>query len=660
MPSRRIKKLLIANRGEIALRIQRTCREMGIATVAVYSEPDADMPFVEQADEAVALGGAAPRESYLNVDALLAAAKRTHADAIHPGYGFLSENAAFARQVGEAGLTFVGPTPKAMEMMGSKIGARKIMSEAGVPIVPGAEISGLSDTQVLEHASSVGFPVLVKASFGGGGRGMRIVEKPGELLDAVASARREAGSAFGNDTVFLERYVASPRHVELQIFGDEHGNVVHLFERECSIQRRHQKIIEEAPSPAVNATLRQQMGDAAVKAARAIGYLGAGTVEFILAPDGKFFFLEVNTRLQVEHPVTEAITGLDLVRLQLMVAQGEPLPLAALKPTMKGYAIEARLYAEDAKKGYLPVAGRLETFELPGDVRVDSGFRSGSEVSIHYDSMLAKVIAAAPTREEAAQHLASALRRARIHGLTTNRDLLVEILEHPEFLEGKTDTHFLLRHPPEQLLAAGVPETTVRVHALVAVLAAQAERRDGTTVNRDVVSGFRNNPSLLQQQDLRFGETTYEVRYRLGRGARFEVNGANLEGVLLHRVTASEVVLTAEGIRHRFHVAVQGLVAYVDSPLGATALTSVPRFPESEDEAASGSLIASMPGKVIRVNVSEGQRVEKGTVLLVLEAMKMEHAVASPAKGKVASLRVVVGDTVAGGDVLAVVESEAT
>ena len=656
MSARRIQKLLIANRGEIALRIMRTCRVMGIRTVAVYSEPDEPMPFVRAADEAVALGGASPKESYLDVEKLVHAARVSGADAVHPGYGFLSENADFARRVGDAGLTFVGPPPTAIDAMGSKLGARDIMTRAGVPVVPGAELSGASDAEISARAEAIGYPVLVKASFGGGGRGMRVVESAGDLLAAVASARREAGSAFGNDTVFLERYVTSPRHIELQIFGDMHGNAVHLFERECSIQRRHQKIIEEAPSPVVTEALRAQMGAAAVTAAKAIGYVGAGTVEFIVAPGGEFFFLEVNTRLQVEHPVTEAITGLDLVRLQLLVAQGEPLPDEALRPTRRGHAIEARLYAEDPHE-YLPVAGPLHTFEVPDDVRVDSGFESGSVVGIHYDSMLAKVIAYAPTRAEAAQHLASVLRRSRLHGVVTNRDLLVAILEHPEFGEGKTDTHFLQRHPPSALLEGVEPESTVRLHALVAALAAQAQNRAAAPTLQFAPTGFRNNPSQLQRRSFTHKSRTLEIGYWLGRGARFTVDGAPLEDVSLHKASPDAVDLTAGGVRRRYAVARHAGGVWVDSALGSSAFAEVSPFPDAAAELVTGSLVAPMPGKVVRVNVAAGDAVKKGAVLLVLEAMKMEHAIAAPAAGTVAALRVKAGDIVAGGDVLAVVEA---
>ena len=451
-----ISKLLIANRGEIASRIIRTARAMDITTVAVFSDPDAGLPFVREADEAVRLPGSAPAETYLRAEALIAAAAAAGADAVHPGYGFLSENAGFARACAAAGLTFVGPSPEAIEAMGSKTAAKELMAAAGVPVLPGAVFDDGAEPDPAElhkAAAEIGYPVLVKAAYGGGGRGMRIVPGPDEIAGAVASARREAASAFGNGTVFLERFVESPRHIEVQILGDQAGTVVHLFERECSIQRRYQKIIEEAPSPAVGEDLRAELCRAAVAAGQAIGYVGAGTVEFVLDASGRFYFLEVNTRLQVEHPVTELITGLDLVRLQLEIAAGQPLPPQVTGARITGHAIEARLYAEDVPAGYLPASGDLHTLEIDSSngLRVDAGFASGTRVSTFYDSMLAKVIGYGPTRDDARRTLAGALSRARLHGVVTNRDLLVGILREPEFAAGAIDTGYLARHQPEEL-----------------------------------------------------------------------------------------------------------------------------------------------------------------------------------------------------------------
>ncbi len=440
-----INKILIANRGEIARRIMRTCREMGIATVAVCSGPDRDAPFVLEADEVVPLAGALPSETYLRIDAIVDAARKTQSNAIHPGYGFLAENAEFARACRESAVTFIGPPADVIAAMGSKIEAKRRMRAAGVPLLPSVEVGSQSADQVLREAASLGWPVIIKASAGGGGRGMRIVREPGQVASLLETARRESQAAFGDAALFVEPYVEAARHIEIQIFGDAHGNVAHLFERECSIQRRHQKIIEESPSTALDVELRRAMTDAAVRAAKAIGYVNAGTVEFLLTPDGKFYFLEVNTRLQVEHPVTECVTGVDLVRLQIMIASGEPLPPEVREPALRGHAIEARLYAEDPRHDYLPSAGELLRFRFPPDagVRIDSAVGDTGVVSPYYDSLLAKVIAHAPTRAEAARRLSHALARAHIHGLRTNRELLVRMLEHPDFLRGQTDTDFL-------------------------------------------------------------------------------------------------------------------------------------------------------------------------------------------------------------------------
>ena len=496
-----ISKLLVANRGEIASRIFRTARSMDIATVAVYSDPDAQLPFARDADEAVHLPGGTPAETYLRADAVIDAARRAGADAVHPGYGFLSENAGFARACAAAGLTFVGPSPEAIDAMGSKTAAKELMRAAGVPVLPGAvfdERSSPGEDQLRAAAAEIGLPVLVKAAFGGGGRGMRIVRELGDVAEAVASARREAKSAFGNGAVFFERYVDSPRHIEVQIVGDHGGTVVHLFERECSIQRRYQKIIEEAPSPAVDDALRSALCQAAVAAGKAIGYVGAGTVEFVLDPAGCFYFLEVNTRLQVEHPVTELVTGIDLVKLQLEVAAGRPIGDEVARAVITGHAIEARLYAEDVPAGYLPTSGDLHSFWIPnGDgLRVDAGFAPGTRVSTFYDSMLAKVIGYGATRDDARRRLAGSLARARLHGVTTNRDLLVGILREEQFAAGAIDTGYLERHPYAELVPG--PGAASTAHLLAAALAGQAARRAAAPVLASLPSGFRNNPSAPQ------------------------------------------------------------------------------------------------------------------------------------------------------------------
>jgi acetyl-CoA carboxylase biotin carboxylase subunit len=656
-----IRTLLVANRGEIARRIMRTCRDLGISTVAVHSDVDADAPFVREADLAVSLGGRTPAESYLRISDVVGAAVEAGADAIHPGYGFLSENAEFARACVEAGITFVGPPVEAIELMGSKLAARDLMQAAGVPVLPGTDLTGLDDDAVRAAAEDIGWPVLVKASYGGGGRGMRVVRDPGQLLDAVDGARREAAGAFGNDTVFLERYVDDPRHVEIQVFADTQGEVVSLFERECSIQRRHQKIIEEAPSPVVTPDLRAEMGAAAIEAARAIGYVGAGTVEFIVTPERDFYFLEVNTRLQVEHPVTELVTGLDLVQLQLQVAEGRPLPAEVRDARMDGHAIEARLYAEDPSNGFLPAGGQLERFVIPAGpgVRVDSGVESGCLVSNEYDPMLAKVIAHGATRADAVRRLVDALRRARLDGVTTNRDLLVGVLEHPEFQAGRIDTHFLDRHDPAALARDDALQADLGLAALAVALADQAGNRAASGRWRHAPSGWRNNRSdLTRRVVLADDDRLVEVGYRLDRATRFEVDGEPLD-VTLRSAEPGAVRLRVGRVIRRFEVRGDGVAAYVDTGRGTLRFRRRPRFPDPEAAVPEGSLVAPMPGTVVRVRVAEGDEVSAGQPLLVLEAMKMEHEVVADTSGTVVELPVAVGTAVDTGQVLAVLKAAA-
>ncbi|NES14745.1 MULTISPECIES: biotin carboxylase N-terminal domain-containing protein [Micromonospora] len=671
-----IRKLLVANRGEIARRVFATCRTLGVATVAVHSDADAGAPFVAEADQAVRLPGNTPAETYLRVGKILDAARRAGADAVHPGYGFLAENAEFAAAVTDAGLTWVGPPAKAIAAMGDKMAAKALLADAGVPMLP----TWTGDDQVTD------FPVLVKASAGGGGRGMRVVRDRAGLAEAVASARREAAAAFGDGTVFIERYVERGRHVEVQIFGDTHGTVMALGERDCSIQRRHQKIVEEAPA-VLPPGLRERLHAAAVAAGRAVDYVGAGTVEFLLAPDGDFFFLEMNTRLQVEHPVTEAVTGLDLVRLQLLVAEGEPLPLAATPPA-DGHAIEVRLCAEDPAQGFRPATGTLHRFALPGvageftplrGLRLDSGVADGSAVSVHYDSMLAKVVAWAPTRAEAARALAGALARAELHGVATNRDLLVRVLRSPAFGAVELDTGFLERH--EEVFAPLLPADQLPVAALAAALAGAARRREAAPVLAGLPSGWRNVPAFPQVT--RFtgpdgGELT--VRYRLSRtgelaewslspaAASTGPDGTAPGGdaaagdptpvVTLVEATPDRVILDVDGVRRVFRVHRVGSAVFVDGPDGAASLTELPRFPLPTAELAAGSLLAPLPGAVTRVHVEVGQRVTAGDLLLTLEAMKLEHPVLAPTDGVVAELPVPAGGQVETGAVLAVVDPE--
>jgi propionyl-CoA carboxylase alpha chain len=666
-----IGKLLIANRGEIAARIMRTAHGLGIATVAVYSDPDAGAPYVGLADEAVRLPGAAPADTYLRGDLIIAAAAATRADAVHPGYGFLSENEAFARACGDAGLIFVGPGPGTIAAMGSKVEAKALMAAAGVPVLPGVTIAAADDLDDLAaSAAGVGFPLLVKAAFGGGGRGMRLVGDQAGLAEAVRSARGEAASAFGDGTVFLERFVTDPRHVEVQILGDTAGQVVHLFERECSIQRRYQKIVEECPSPAVDSGLRAALTSAAVAAGQAIGYVGAGTVEFVLGQDGSFFFLEVNTRLQVEHPVTEEVTGLDLVELQLRIAEGEPLPAAATSATINGHAIEVRLYAEDVAAGFLPVTGPLHRFVIPSapGVRTDTGFRDGSVVSPHYDAMLAKVIAHGRTRADAAKRLARALDRAQIHGVTTNRDLLAAILREPEFLAGRTDTGYLTRHEPAAL-AASRPRATAW-HALAAALARQAVHRAEAPVLATLPTGWRNVRSAPQRVTYTADGEELAVAYRItgGPASGGPASGGTLEAtvngvplgaaLLLHEAGPDLVDLEADGLRRAYLVHRVGTQTYVDASNGSSALSEVPRFGQPDKQAPTGSLLAPMPGLVLRVLADVGATVAAGQPLVVLEAMKMEQTVTAPADGVLAELRAKAGEQVAAGQILAVVDAQ--
>jgi acetyl/propionyl-CoA carboxylase alpha subunit len=656
-----MQKLLVANRGEIAARVMRTARAMDIATVAVYSDPDADSPFVATADEAVRLPGAAASETYLNIRRIVDAAVAAGADAIHPGYGFLSENAEFARACLAAGMVFVGPSPEAIEAMGSKISAKALMMQAGVPVLPDIALSGdaPADTQIgAEAASRLGFPLLVKAAFGGGGRGMRVVRREDELADAVTSARREAAAAFGNGTVFLERFIERPRHIEVQIFGDTYGNVVSLFERECSIQRRYQKIIEESPSPAVDDALRADLGNAAVAAGKAIGYVGAGTVEFVMAPDGAFYFLEMNTRLQVEHPVTECVTGLDLVRLQLMVAEGMPLPDEVAAAEITGHAIEARLYAENVPAGFLPVSGTLHRFGLPAlpGLRVDSGVVDGSVVSTYYDPMLAKVIAHGATRDEACRTLARALADAHLVGLVTNRPLLVSILREPEFRAGQIDTGYLERHDPAELGSGALGPDALAIHAVAAALAGQAERRASANVLASLPPGWRNVPSYPQQISYQVAGQVLDVRYeQTAATARAWVDGAELPGLRVLHAQPDRIDLEVANVRRTCRVERVGDTYWVDSPLGTTDLTEMLRFPEPADSAQTGSLLAPMPGTVVSVEVAPGDELRQGSAVVVLEAMKMEHTLHAPTDGVVEVVAVSVGQQVDTGMTLAVI-----
>jgi propionyl-CoA carboxylase alpha chain len=634
--------LLVANRGEIARRVIRSAHAMGIRCVAVYVDADADAPFVADADEAVRLS-----DSYRDGAAILGAARATGAGAIHPGYGFLSENAGFAAEVKAAGIAWVGPSPEAIEQMGDKLAAKALAEKAKVPTLPGSEDP--------EAGDAVGYPLLVKAAAGGGGKGMRVVESPGALAESVAAARREALGGFGDDRVFLERYVARARHIEIQILGDAHGNVVHLGERECSIQRRHQKILEESPSPRVDSALRNRMGDAALRLASELGYESAGTVEFLLDDDsGEFFFLEVNTRLQVEHPVTEAVTGIDLVREQLRIAAGETLGYAQEDIRFDGAAIEARLYAEDPANDFLPAIGTLSAF-VPAaepEVRWDSGVAAGSVIGTDFDPMLAKVIAFAPTRVEAAGRLALALERTHLGGVTTNRDFLVATLRTPEFLAGDTTTDFIGRVGPARSLPLS-PDERERL-AAVAALWLQGENRAAAQVLQSVPSGWINGRMPEQWVVLGCGDQEHRVSYQRLRDGRFRLGDGG--HARIHSWSAGGIDVEIEGRRSRAAVTRAGERLHVHGPHGDVDFDVQHRFELPGSEEASGGFVARMPGKVIDLRVSVGDTVTAGQTLLVLEAMKMEHPMTAAEDGVVREVRVALGEQVAGGTVLLVVE----
>jgi propionyl-CoA carboxylase alpha chain len=634
-----VNTVLVANRGEIARRIFRTARAMGMRCVAVYVDADAGAPFVTEADEAVRLVN-----GYLDGAEIIAAAQHAEADAIHPGYGFLAENARFAADVIAAGIYWVGPSPEAIEAMGDKLAAKRVADHAGVPTLPSSD-DPTGDKEV-------GYPLLVKAAAGGGGKGMRIVNDAADLVEAVAAAKREALGGFGDDRVFLERYVARSRHVEIQILGDAHGNLVHLGERECSIQRRHQKIIEESPSPVVDEAMRKAMGDAALRLAGELGYQSAGTVEFLVDDDTRqFFFLEVNTRLQVEHPVTEEVTGIDLVREQLRVAAGEPLGYTQDDISFSGHAIEARLYAEDPAAGFLPATGTVAAFEPAAQppVRWDSGVETGSVVGTSFDPMLAKVVAHGPTRAEAAGRLALALERLHLGGLVTNRDFLAAVLRNKAFLAGDTTTDFIERVQP----ATGLDVDVNRV-ATMAALWIQGDNRANALVLETIPSGWRNARLPAQQVKLRHGEEEVTVHYSQQRDGSFKLDGDRVAHV--HAWSDNEIDVEVDGRRTRSRVTRRGDVLYVQVPRGTVELHVVPRFTVPGTDAPAGGFVAPMPGVVLDVRVNTGDHVTKGQTLIVLEAMKMEHHMNAPEDGVVAEVRVHQGQQVENGALLLVFE----
>ena len=619
------KKIFIANRGEIAVRIMRTCRAMGIEAVAVYSEFDRDALHVRLADQAVPIGAAAAKESYLNIEKIVAAAKLAGADAIHPGYGFLAENAAFASACEDAGIVFIGPRADVIRALGSKSEARKLAQEAGVPVVP--------------VPAENEFPRLIKASLGGGGRGMRIVRNPTEFKEAFAAARGEAERAFGDGALLVEKYIEGARHVEVQIFGDHHGNVMHLFERDCSIQRRHQKIIEESPSPAVTPEIRSRMTDAAMALAREASYTNAGTVEFLLGPSGDFYFIEVNTRVQVEHPVTEMVTGLDLIRLQIEIAQGSKLPEA--QPQQKGHAIEARLYAEDPANNFVPSTGVLHVWRPPETsprLRIDSGVEEGTEIGVYYDPLLAKIVAHGEDRPSAIRKLTHALRNFAAQGLQTNREFLIAMLESEEFQSGKAHTGFRLA------FSSAADEELDRIFCSITRAHIERTEHKRRAILPSVPVRFRNNPTAAPTMKFAIGEKEYQIGDPRGAVDTLSVGDDHVDALV-------------KGARYRFDICKRGADYYVRSTLGQRAIARIPRFPEKAASEKHQSANSPMPGQVLRILVAPGQQVKPGDGLIVLEAMKMEQTIKATIQGVVRAVLVVPAQVVAPGQMLVEIEA---
>jgi propionyl-CoA carboxylase alpha chain len=635
-------KLLIANRGEIACRIIKTAHEMGISCVAVYTEADSNSPFVRMADQAIKLS-----DSYLNGSEIINAAKQTGAEAIHPGYGFLSENAKFARAVQKEGLIWVGPSSRVITSMGDKLKAKDIAEKAGVPTLP--------MTTDPKKANTIGYPILIKAAAGGGGKGMRIVEDKKDLKESIAGAQREAKTGFGDDRVFIERYVASSRHIEIQILGDSHGNVVHLGERECSIQRRHQKIIEESPSPRVDSKMRAAMGEAAIKLAKKLKYESAGTVEFLVDDKtGEFWFLEVNTRLQVEHPVTEEVTGKDLVYEQLRIARGEELGYSQEDITWEGSSIEARLYAEDPSNDFLPATGTLIAYESDRniDARWDTGIEQGSVVGTDFDPMLAKVITKGKTRTDAANKLALALESLHIGGVTTNRDFLVASLRTKDFLKGKTTSDFIEKTNPQR--AVILEGTPLENASSAAALWIQGHNRENANILKEIPSGWRNSRLPRQKISFNYLDKDVEVTYQSNRDGSFRINDGTTARII--EWTSLGIDIEVNNSRFFSKVTRDNDNIVVHGPWGDALFKILPRFTLPGSEQQAGGLVAPMPGKVIDLKVKVGSKVKKGDTLVILEAMKMEHQVKASEDGKVTKVLIKKDDQLENGALLMVVD----
>ena len=657
-PSLMFTKILIANRGEIACRVIATCRRLGIATVAVYSDADRNARHVRLADEAIAIGPAPAAESYLRSDVILEAARRSGAQAIHPGYGFLSENAAFADACAAAGVVFIGPPASAIRAMGDKSAAKALMQQAGVPLTPGYHGDNQDPQFLREQADAIGYPVLIKASAGGGGKGMRRVDDSAAFIEALASCQREARSAFGNDHVLVEKYVLRPRHIEIQVFGDGHGNVVHLFERDCSVQRRHQKVLEEAPAPGMTAERRAAMGKAAVDAARAVGYVGAGTVEFIASPEGDFYFMEMNTRLQVEHPVTEFVTGTDLVAWQLSVAAGQPLPKRQDELAISGHALEARLYAEDADKGFLPSTGTLRHLRLPlesAHVRVDTGVEQGDTITPFYDPMIAKLIVWDVDREAALRRMQQALAACQVVGVTTNAGFLRRLVGTASFSQAKLDTALIEREQDALGAPAAGDEALWTLAAVAATVTTASAAVDACDPRSpwQAQDGWRIGASASRLLPLQQGERQHTLRVWTQPDGWQVQRDAEPAQQVSGRFADGQLDVTLDGQRWRAGVLRDDSQVYLFTAQGQQRFTVHDPVGESEQATAdAGSLLAPMPGRIVATLVEPGSKVSRGTPLVVLEAMKMEHTLAAPADGTVHGYRAKAGEQVGDGAVL--------
>jgi len=631
-----IKKILVANRGEIAIRVMRTAAEMGIRTVAVFSDADAHALFVSKADEAVCIGGAYAADSYLSQDKIIAAAKLTGADAIHPGYGFLSENASFSKRCKDEGIIFIGPAADVIEVMGSKIGAKEIMKKAGVPVVPGYNGSDQTAARFKQEAEKIGLPVLLKASAGGGGKGMRIVNTIAELESAVEGASREAEKSFGDGTLLMEKYFASAKHIEFQIFGDTHENYTHFFERECSLQRRYQKVIEESPSPSLSNELREKMGEAAVAAARSIKYTNAGTVEFILDKEGNFYFLEVNTRLQVEHPVTEETTGLDLVKMQIEVAQGMPLKVNSESVTRHGHSIQCRVCAEDPENNFFPATGDILYWSEPAlkGMRYDSGVKSGSKIEVYYDSLIAKVVSYGDNRTEAISRMHLALDKMSILGITSNKDFLKELLQNPAFVDGSFDTKLIERQYSNYKNAA--TEGALHEMAVASLLYSWSERRENETFSASL-NGWRNIFYQHQSYELELAGSKIKIAYRHQGNQKFEIKTGEQSLVAeLINIDGPKISCVIGNQRKTFFLAVNGSGVFIHHPeQGTYRFTAIPRFVEPGAALAKGGYISPMPGEIVKVLVKPGDMVKSGKGLLVMSSMKMETTIEAHSDGEV-------------------------